>query len=100
MKANSQMQGGSRYYIEKEEETEAYCVYDSETGEKVEDAEFPTRREAAAKLKELLEADAKEKAEGEEGDIDGAGDGVHTKKTKKKSKRSLDDEHDMDEHDW
>lgn len=81
MKVNSPTMGGSRYYIEKEEDAEVYCVYDSETGEKVEDAEFPTRREAAAKLKELLTADAEAEKDG------------------KKKKKTDDEEEDEDEGD-
>lgn len=44
---------GSRYFIEKEEDAESYCIYDVSTGEKVGDP-FATRREAAAELKVLL----------------------------------------------
>lgn len=68
-----------KYSIEQDEETGKYCVYDSESGEKL--SEWDTRRQATREMGRL---------NAEDGKTPPAED-----PKKKDSSRSLDDEHDM-----
>ena len=78
MVKTTERSSGSPYYIEKVEGEEKYQILDAETGDVK--SEFPTRREAAAELKILLNPEEMEKR-------------------KKAAEEAADDEDDED-HDW
>lgn len=53
------MQKGMDYEVKKE--GDQFCVYQISTGKKIED--FPTRRDAMSKIRELMKADKEGKKE-------------------------------------
>lgn len=73
MVKTTERSSGSPFYIEKVDGEEKYQIMDAETGDV--QSEFPTRREAAAELKVLLNPEEMEKrkkaAESEEDDDEG-----------------------------